>query len=293
MIISTNKSDMASFKAIKTESIMDLVKRSDIVQPIAEDKVHQYKLNDKAAKAKLVKGANRSPFDVVKKSLSSILEFSLGAWNFVVLPSVRYRHQVSEEDKTCKVASMEIKILSVELGREAGGKYIDTKVVFSANSDKIVAHLYNTTQHILVNGQGYEQFIQIFLKPFFESKLSGNIQNIENFKKEVLAVLSGKRKAVTQPTRSVRYKAMTARPTCNQCDESFTNKSMLGVHTESTHKLSARNGSVNTFNFPLVDDLSLMDVSVEYIMPGVLELEEECSVVSYNCGKCTVVFVTA
>ena len=58
---------------------MDLVKQSDIVQPIIEDRVHQYKLNDKAAKAKLVKGAKRSPFDVVKKSLSSILEFSLGA----------------------------------------------------------------------------------------------------------------------------------------------------------------------------------------------------------------------
>ena len=240
-----------------------------------------------------MKGAKRSPFDVVKKSLSSILEFSLGAWNFVVLPSVRYWHQVGEEDMTCKVGSMEIKIVSVELGKEAGGKHIDTKVVFSANSDKIVAHLYNTTQRILVNGQGYEQFIRLFLKPYFESKLSGNIQNIENFNKEVLAALSGKRKAVTRPTRSVRYKAMTARPTCTQCDESFTNKSMLGVHTKSTHKLSARNGSVNTSNFPVVDDLSLMEVSLEYNMPGVLELEEECSVVSYNCGKCSDVFVTA
>ena len=156
----------------------------------------------------------------------------------------------------------EIKIVSVELGKEADGKHIDTKIVFSADRVKVVCHLYNTTQRILVNGKGYDKFIQIFLKPYFELKLSQNIQDIEIFNKDVVAVLSGKRKAVTRPTRSVRYKART-RPTCNQCDESFIDKSMLGAHTKSTHKKRPVIGPANLSNFPLVEDLSLMDVSEE------------------------------
>ena len=92
--------------------------------------------------------------------------------------------------------------------------------------------------------------------------------------------------SIWQP--SLRYKART-RPTCNQCDESFIDKSMLGAHTKSTHKKRPVIGPANLSNFPLVEDLPLMDVSeeLEHIE---LELEEECSVVSYKCGKCHCAF---
>ena len=110
---------MASFKAIEAESLKDLVKNSDNVHPnVEKNRFHQYKLNDKAAKGKLVKGAKRSPFDVIHKSLSSNLDFSLGAWNYVVLPAIGYWDQVKDE-KTCKVENTIIKIGSVELGKEA------------------------------------------------------------------------------------------------------------------------------------------------------------------------------
>ena len=182
----------------------------------------------------MVKGAKRCPFEVVNSISSSNLDFSLGAWNYVVLPSVRYWDQVKEQT-SCKVGTTVIRIASVELGREADGRHIDTKIVFHANDDR-VCHLYNTTQRILVNGRGYDTLINIFLKPFFEAKLAQNTKNIDDFNKGVLAALSGKRKAVSRPTRSVRYKAMTnARPSCNQCEESFVNKSLLGAHTKSIH----------------------------------------------------------
>ena len=132
---------MASFKAIYSESLTDLVKNSDVVEHNVDiQRVHKYKLNDKAAKGKLVKGAKREPFEVIKKSLSSNLDFSLGAWNYVVLPTVMYWNQV-KDDRTCKVDNTIIKIASVELGKEAWGKYIDSKVVFFANRDKVVCHL--------------------------------------------------------------------------------------------------------------------------------------------------------
>ena len=208
---------MASFKAIYSESLTDLVKNSDVVEHnVDSQSVHKYKLNDKAAKGKLIKGAKREPFEVIKKSLSSNLDFSLVAWNYVVLPTVMYWNQV-KDDRTCKVDDTSIKIVSVELGKEAGGKHIDSKVVFFANRDKVVCHLYNTTQHILVNGNGYENFIEVFLQPYFQAKISQNIQNVENFNNEALEALSGKRKAVTRPTRSVRYKPMV-RTSCNQCE---------------------------------------------------------------------------
>ena len=68
------------------------------------------------------------------------------------------------------------------MGKEADGKHIDSKVVFYVNRDKVVCHLYNTTQRILVNGNGYDNFIRVFLQPYFEAKISQNIQNIENWK---------------------------------------------------------------------------------------------------------------
>ena len=112
---------MASFRAIASESLSDLVSNSGSVEPdVDTNRVHSYKLNDKAVKGKLTKGAKREPFEVIKNTGSSNLDFSLGAWNYVVLPTVRYWNNV-KDDKTCKVDEAIIKIASVELGKEADG----------------------------------------------------------------------------------------------------------------------------------------------------------------------------
>ena len=56
------------------------MRNSGSVEPnVDENRVNSYKLNDKAVKNKLTKGAKREPFDVIKNSLSSNLDFSLGA----------------------------------------------------------------------------------------------------------------------------------------------------------------------------------------------------------------------
>ena len=101
---------MASFKAIKTESLKELVKDSDNVQT----NMDRNRLNDKVAKAKLVK--------------------------VQVMLYIKVK-----DDKTCKVDTTTIKIASVDLGTDAGGNHTDTKVVFYAEKDKVVYHLYNTT----------------------------------------------------------------------------------------------------------------------------------------------------
>ena len=72
------------------------------------------------------------------------------------------------------------------------GKCINTQIVFFADREKIVCHMYNTTQLILINGHGYKKFIDIFLKPFLTSKINEHIMEIEEFNEQVVKKLGSK-----------------------------------------------------------------------------------------------------
>ena len=172
-------------------NIIDLVNASEISKPCDSKRKFEYNLNEKAAKAKFIKNAKRSPFEVVTNSTSSNLLFSLGAWDQVDLSTVKYWNQVKGE-KTCKVGSNDINIASVDIGKEVSGKHIDSKVVFYMNRNKVVCHLYNTTQLILVNGHGYATFIDIFLKPYFLSKVDLHLDGIARYNKLALETLGTK-----------------------------------------------------------------------------------------------------
>ena len=101
-----------------------------------------YELNDKAAKNKLVKGSKRIPFEVEKHSASSNLIFSVGAWLTAVLPAVRYWKDI-KGDKSCKVGEKIIKVNGIKSGNDVNGMCVVNQV---SNRDKVVFHLYNTTQ---------------------------------------------------------------------------------------------------------------------------------------------------
>ena len=104
------------------------------------------------------------PFEVEENSTSSNLVFSAGAWFHVALPSAKYFGEVKAE-KTCKVGDYTVKVVGVKMGKEINGKHVHTQIVFYADRDKIVCHLYNTTQLILINGLGYRKFIDLFFNP--------------------------------------------------------------------------------------------------------------------------------
>ena len=148
-------------------SIEQLVKNSVVDKNV---NTFDYKLNDKTAKAKLLKAAKRSPIEIEENSTSSNLVFSAGAWIHAVVPSVTYWNEV-KTSKTCKIGDLEVEIGGVKENKEAQGKHVNTQIVFFANRNKIVCHLYNTTQLILINGHGYQRFIDVFLKPFLTAKL--------------------------------------------------------------------------------------------------------------------------
>ena len=89
-------------KAIEMSSI-DICVKSEMMKCSEKIRTFEYKLSDKSSKSKLIKGAKREPFVVVEKSVSTNLIFSVGAWDRVVLPSVRYWEQV-QETKAAKLA---------------------------------------------------------------------------------------------------------------------------------------------------------------------------------------------
>ena len=210
--------------------IDNLVKDTEAVKRGEKKRVFEYKLDDKAAKAKMVKGAKRIPFEVAANSSSSNLNFSLGAWSNVVLPSIRYLTQA--KGSSCRVVDIIIKIADIKTGVDASGNQVDTQIIFFIDRDKVTCHFYNTTQRILVNGHGYARLIEVFLKPFFESKIALNLEDIKNFNEHALDTLGPKR----VKRSDVRYTGGSTSLWCTKCDFAAKSRVALVRHKKTHHQ---------------------------------------------------------
>ena len=157
------------------------------------------------------------------------LVFSAGGWYHTILPSIKYFEEVNKEDKTCKISDYIVKVSGVKLGKECNGKHVNTQIVFYANRDKIVCHLYNTTQLILINGNGYQKFVNIFLKPFFESMINESLEAIENMNDEVSA------KLVMRTVKRLTVKLKRVAHTCHNCNYAGKTVSALKKHKAIEH----------------------------------------------------------
>ena len=98
--------------ALEFTSVESLVKDSEVVTRREKVRSFEYKLDDKAVKSKLIKGAKRNAFEVVEKSSSTNLIFNPGSWNSVVLPSLRYWYE-SKGNKTCKIDDVILRTLKL------------------------------------------------------------------------------------------------------------------------------------------------------------------------------------
>ena len=121
--------------------IEEHVKNINLYKPSEGTRAFEYLLNEKSAKAKLIKGAKRIPFDVEDNSSSSNLIFSVGSWKNAVLPSVSYWKEV-KGNKSCIVGDYTVRVAGVKVGVDKSGKNVDTQVVFYGGRDKIVCHIY-------------------------------------------------------------------------------------------------------------------------------------------------------
>ena len=132
-----------------------------------------------------------------------------------------------DDSCTITIGSSVIRIADVKSGKDIGGKHIDTQIVFFVNRDKVVLHFYNTTQLILINGHGYDRFIETFLKPFFETKIETNLEHIEAYNAKALVALGGLKMVKRS---SVKYTESPTHLWCTRCDFAAKSRTALAKH---------------------------------------------------------------
>ena len=138
---------------------------------------------------------------------------------------------------------------------------MQTIIKFLCGKNMITVTCFNSTQKVKVEGRGYLDFVKTVLEPFIKTKLNQfALENIEKYNRDVLAALSGKRKVISRPTRSVKYKAMAKLP-CEKCDKTFCNITTLAKHKRMMHTRGADDSRNSGINIPIVDDLSLLEIS--------------------------------
>ena len=261
------------------------IKSTNLEKGLRPTITFDYAINEKVAKNKIVKAAKRVPMEIEENSTSCNMIFSAGAWVHEVLPAVEYWEQV-KGDLTCKIGDYEVKVGGIRTGKESNGKTVNTQVVFYGDRDKIVCHLYNTTQLILVNGHGYKKLVELFLKPYFVAKTTNNWEEIDSYNKDVIAKLSPK----SVKRSNIKYKKASAFP-CSSCDFASQSVSTLRKHKISEHvnktnscnssnylvepRQSTRNNSV------VIETLMLEDLSTNDITDT-----EEVSL-EFRCHECS------
>ena len=263
-------------------TIDDHIKFSEPFHPKGR-RSFKYDLNDKATKAKLVKASKRAPFLLEEHSSSSNLVFSAGSWYNTVLPSISYWNDVKEE-QSCHVGDSVIRIIGIKAGQDASGMLVDSQIVFFVDRDKVTCHFYNTTQKILVNGHGYKKFIDIFLKPYFMSKIDSCLPDINSYNEFLLDKLGHR----TVKRSTVRSKGVQL--DCNKCDFETNAVSSLKRHKKYKHtvsfeaSLSLKEHPQSTRNNSIVEKMMQEDASLSEATKASVTLDE--MVLGFTCLEC-------
>lgn len=222
---------------------------------------------DKKAKSNLIKGASREAFETEEMQKCTMMIFSVGAYHEIIIPNVA--------DWRIGSKFLNVDVENVIPGYDDNNKHMQTIIKFLFNKNMITVTCFNSTQKIKVEGRGYLEFVRTFLNPLIRSKLGeAALERIEKYNRDVIAALSGKRKVISRPMRSVKYKAMAKLP-CSKCNSTFANNATLTKHKRSMHTRGGANDStISGCNMPLVDDISLLEIS--YKEPTLALTLEEC-----------------
>ena len=202
------------------------------------DRKFKYKLNKKKSKSKLLKGALKTPFERDEKSTCTILHFSDGSYFYSVLPTVEFWKQKMESNNSILVDDLEIKVTEVKPGKNVGGMCVDTLIRFEMNGNKVVAHCYNTKPKIFINGTGYNQFVEKYLKPYIKNIIGENLLQIQNYNKIVSETLG------TTKRKDVKYRP-GSKLSCNKCEFSSNTSNNMSAHKRNRHS----NIMINTSSY--------------------------------------------
>ena len=197
-----------------------------------------FKLNQKATKTKLLKGALKAPFEKEIKSSCLVLNFNDGSYFYSVLPLIEVWKAKNATQDIIKLGDLEIKVSEVKPGKEMGGMCVDTLVKFEINGSKVVVHCYNTKAKMLINGLGFSSFSTKYLEPYLKKTIGDNLVEIHNYNK-----------AVTETFSNVKRKDLKFRPgtkfACSKCDFSSNTSANMSAHRNSAHNDQFSGGRVN------------------------------------------------
>ena len=212
-----------------------------------------YDMNEKKAKKKLLKGSRRNKhLDIEEKPTCINMRFSDGAYHEVVLPLLK---QWSKNvGKVINLQGNEIEVIESISGVDLKAKHMNTKLVIIANTDRIVIHVYNTTQNIMVQGKNFADFAICHLQPYFMNEISKSEGIIDQFNKNIEDMFGGKKIS--------KQKSQTKKPfSCPNCKVKSSTVADLRMHMKMKHTLSGRNQIQNLT--VLNEDISILDDSLD------------------------------
>ena len=189
------------------------------------ERVFDYTLNKKRAKAKLLRGAKKDKnLDIDIKPGCVNLRFDNGSYYQVVLPWLR---ELSiKACQTVRIGDVEVKVIEVHAGKENTGNHVDTQLVVMEGNNRLVLHAYNSTQNLMIQGKSYDHFALNVLEPFFSKLIEESLEKISNFNTKVQENLA--------PKRSLKLK--TKKPCkCPQCNIVSKTPGDLRIHMKKCH----------------------------------------------------------
>ena len=129
-----------------------------------------YEMNENKAKTKLLKGARRAEhLDIELKSTCANLRFDDGAFQEIALPLIKPFH--NQINTMFRFMGHDIRVTESDAGVDNLDKHIDTKLVLFVNEERLVVHVYNTTQNVFVQGKSFANFVANCLQPYFTKRI--------------------------------------------------------------------------------------------------------------------------
>ena len=231
------------------------------------DRKFKYKLNQKATKSKLLKGALKASFEKDVKSKCTILHFNDGSYFYSVLPTVESWKENLASNTSINVDNFEIKVIEVKPGKDIGGMCVDTLIRFEINGNKVVTHCYNTKPKILINGTGCKQFVEQYLEPYFKNCIGENLLQIQNYNNVVTETLGNAKR------KDVKYRP-GSKLSCNKCEFSSDTSSNMSTHKRDSHSNVMNNRSSY---FEAIDNTKAITSTRDNSIVGILN--EDISVI--------------
>ena len=196
-----------------------------------QNKAHtfQYNLNTAKTKKKIYEGALRDHFQREDKKGCINLIFSGGAFNVVVFKAI---NELQNGPKHFIVGKEEVEKISIDPRKELSGKHVDTKIEFKVNTDKIVIHIYNSTQKLTIQGRKHKWFVDNYLELFIKLRISKALPEIELINKTVITSLNSQENEAK--TLSEEAEVMK----CDKCDFKSKTAENMRKHIVDIHTVN-------------------------------------------------------